>query len=278
MPTTPRSRSQARTTRSWILSGMDFADVRRKPNFAGKVAVALSLTVMCILVLKQSPGFGGTSVFSRHETGVTHVLVTGGAGYIGSHATLRLLTDNYRVTIVDNLSRGNMGAVRVLQRLFPEPGRLQFIYTDLGDPKAVNKMFSENAFDAVMHFAAIAYVGESTQEPLRYYHNITSNTLTVLEAMAAHNVKTLIYSSTCATYGEPETMPITETTPQVPINPYGKAKKDVRGHHSRFFEELKHGCHDLKILQRDWIRPRGTPRRSSKAGVASAWKDFWCLF
>jgi len=225
MPTTPRSRSQARTTRSWILSGMDFGDVRRKPNFAGKVAVAAALTVMCILVLKQSPGFGGTSVFSRHETGVTHVLVTGGAGYIGSHATLRLLRDNYRVTIVDNLSRGNMGAVRALQRLFPEPGRLQFIYTDLGDPKAVNKMFSENAFDAVMHFAAIAYVGESTQEPLRYYHNITSNTLTVLEAMAAHNVKTLIYSSTCATYGEPDTMPITETTPQVPINPYGKAKK-----------------------------------------------------
>jgi len=210
---------------------MDFGDARRKPNLAGKLAVAAALTVMCILVLKQSPGFGSTSVFSRHETGVTHVLVTGGAGYIGSHATLRLLTDNYRVTIVDNLSRGNMGAVRALQRLFPEPGRLQFIYTDLGDAKAVNKMFSENAFDAVMHFAAIAYVGESTQEPLRYYHNITSNTLTVLEAMAAHNVKTLIYSSTCATYGEPDTMPIVETTPQKPINPYGKAKKDVRGHH-----------------------------------------------
>jgi UDP-arabinose 4-epimerase len=76
--------------------------------------------------------------FSRHEIGVTHVLVTGGAGYIGSHATLRLLKDNYRVTIVDNLSRGNMGAVRVLQRLFPQPGRLQFIYADLGDAKAVS--------------------------------------------------------------------------------------------------------------------------------------------
>jgi len=203
---------------------MDF-DSRRKPNFTGKIAVAAALTVMCIVVLKQSPGFGSPSVFSRHEIGVTHVLVTGGAGYIGSHATLRLLKDNYRVTIVDNLSRGNMGAIRALQRLFPEPGRLQFIYADLGDAKAVNKVFSENAFDAVMHFAAVAYVGESTMEPLRYYHNITSNTLTVLEAMAAHNVNTLIYSSTCATYGEPDTMPIVETTPQNPINPYGKAKK-----------------------------------------------------
>ncbi|KAL0363704.1 UNVERIFIED_CONTAM: putative UDP-arabinose 4-epimerase 3 [Sesamum calycinum] len=74
--------------------------------------------------------------------------------------------------------------------------------------------FSENAFDAVMHFAAVAYVGESTLDPLKYYHNITSNTLVVLEAMAAHGVKTLIYSSTCATYGEPEKMPITEETPQ----------------------------------------------------------------
>ncbi|PON77651.1 NAD(P)-binding domain containing protein [Trema orientale] len=76
-----------------------------------------------------------------------------------------------------------------------------------------------------MHFAAVAYVGESTLEPLRYYHNITSNTLLVLEAMAAHKVKTLIYSSTCATYGEPKKMPIIEETEQVPINPYGKAKK-----------------------------------------------------
>ncbi|PON32822.1 UDP-glucose 4-epimerase [Parasponia andersonii] len=125
----------------------------------------------------------------------------------------------------DNLSRGNLGAIKVLQELFPEPGRLQFIYADLGDKHAVNKIFRENVFDAVMHFAAVAYVGESTLEPLRYYHNITSNTLLVLEAMAAHRVKTLIYSSTCATYGEPKQMPITEETEQVPINPYGKAKK-----------------------------------------------------
>ncbi|PHU25225.1 putative UDP-arabinose 4-epimerase 3 [Capsicum chinense] len=163
--------------------------------------------------------------FSRHEPGVTHVLVTGGSGYIGSHAALRLLKDSYRVTIVDNLSRGNLGAVRILQELFPEPGRFQFIYADLGDAKVVHNIFSQNAFDAVMHFAAVAYVGESTLDPLKYYHNITSNTLTVLEAMTTRGVPTLIYSSTCATYGEPEKMPITEETPQLPINPYGKAKK-----------------------------------------------------
>ncbi|KAJ3679342.1 hypothetical protein LUZ60_017353 [Juncus effusus] len=206
-------------------NGMDFTDAKRKPNILGKVVLAVVLTVFCVFILKQSPAMTGTNMFAVREAGVTHVLVTGGAGFIGSHAALRLLKDNYRVTIVDNLSRGNIGAVRVLQDLFPEPGRLQFIYGDLGDPKVVNKIFSENAIDAVMHFAAVAYVGESTLEPLRYYHNITSNTLTILEAMAAHKVKTLIYSSTCATYGEPDKMPITEITPQFPINPYGKAKK-----------------------------------------------------
>ncbi|XP_039127514.1 LOW QUALITY PROTEIN: probable UDP-arabinose 4-epimerase 2 [Dioscorea cayenensis subsp. rotundata] len=205
---------------------MDYSQ-RRKPYILGKILVAFILIVFCIITLKQSPTHrsSSTSAFSRHEPGVTHVLVTGGAGYIGSHATLRLLKDSYRVTIVDNLSRGNMGAVKVLQKQFPEPGRLQFIYADLGDAQAVKQIFAENAFDAVMHFAAVAYVGESTLEPLRYYHNITANTLIVLEAMAANNVKTLIYSSTCATYGEPEKMPITEKTPQHPINPYGKAKK-----------------------------------------------------
>ncbi|XP_050381859.1 UDP-arabinose 4-epimerase 1-like [Argentina anserina] len=205
---------------------MDFAGANRRSNFPGKFLAAAVLITICIFVYKQSLNSSNDhNLFAYHEQGVTHVLVTGGAGYIGSHAALRLLKDSYRVTIVDNLSRGNIGAVRILQQLFPGPGRLQFIKADLGDAKAVSKIFSENAFDAVMHFAAVAYVGESTLEPLRYYHNITSNTLLVLEAMAAHNVKTLIYSSTCATYGEPKKMPITEETEQVPINPYGKAKK-----------------------------------------------------
>ncbi|KAL5977301.1 putative UDP-arabinose 4-epimerase 3 [Asimina triloba] len=206
-------------------AGMDYSDVRRKPQFIGKVILAGILISLCVIMVKQSSEFGGTSPFSLREPGVMHVLVTGGAGYIGSHAALRLLKDSYRVTVVDNLSRGNIGAIKVLHEKFPQPGRLQFIYADLGDAKAVNKIFAENAFDAVMHFAAVAYVGESTLEPLRYYHNITANTLGVLEAMAAHGVNTLIYSSTCATYGEPEKMPITEGTPQAPINPYGKAKK-----------------------------------------------------
>ncbi|KAH8485969.1 hypothetical protein H0E87_027421 [Populus deltoides] len=148
---------------------MDYLDSRRKSRCAGKIIAAALCITVCIIILKQnqSPTYSSLSLFSQHDLGVTHALVTGGAGYIGSHAALRLLKDSYRVTIVDNLSRGNLGAVKVLQDLFPEPGRLQFIYADLGDAKL-------------------------------YYHNITSNTLVVLEAMAAH---------------------------KLPINPYGKAKK-----------------------------------------------------
>lgn len=220
-----RNRAHSKPNRSFSLEAMDLADTKRKSNVTGKVLMAISLITLCIIILKRSPNFSSPSPFSHRQPGVTHVLVTGGAGYIGSHAALRLLKDSHRVTIVDNLSRGNLGAVKVLQQLFPDPAQLQFIYADLGDAKAVNKIFSENEFDAVMHFAAVAYVGESTMDPLRYYHNITSNTLMVLKAMAEHGVKTLIYSSTCATYGEPKKMPITEGTPQVPINPYGKAKK-----------------------------------------------------
>ncbi|XP_022885880.1 UDP-arabinose 4-epimerase 1-like [Olea europaea var. sylvestris] len=204
---------------------MDFMEMKRRSNFTKKIFLAAGITALFIFLFTRAPDTNTSTKFSQHEPGVTHVLVTGGAGYIGSHAVLRLLKDSYRVTIVDNLSRGNIGAVKILQELYPEPGRLQFIYADLGDAASVNKIFRENAFDAVMHFAAVAYVGESTAEPLRYYHNITSNTLLMVKAMATHGVKTLIYSSTCATYGEPEKMPITEVTPQAPINPYGKAKK-----------------------------------------------------
>lgn len=133
-----RPRSQPRGPRSMSLGGMEYVDPKRKGNVVGKVVLAAALTALCIIMIKRSPSLISPSPFSVYEPGVTHVLVTGGAGYIGSHAALRLLKESYRVTIVDNLSRGNLGAIRVLQDLFPEPGRLQFIYADLGDAKSVS--------------------------------------------------------------------------------------------------------------------------------------------
>jgi len=154
-----------------------------------------------------------------------NVLVTGGAGYIGSHAALRLLTDGHAVTIVDDLSRGNAGAIRALDQL---KGDLRFEQMDMGDPRMAS-LLRERRIDLVMHFAALTYVGESMQQPLRYWRNNTASALALIEAMHAAGVARMVFSSTCATYGEPqpEFIPIAETCPQKPINPYGRSKLAV---------------------------------------------------
>ncbi len=151
-----------------------------------------------------------------------NVLVTGGAGYIGSHAALRLLNDGHAVSIVDDLSRGNRGAIEALLPL----GDACFVETGLGDRTGLERVLGERSIDMVMHFAAKAYVGESVQIPLQYYRTNSAGALTLLEAMVACGVKRLVFSSTCATYGEPspEHIPITERCPQQPVNPYGRSK------------------------------------------------------
>ncbi len=142
-----------------------------------------------------------------------NVLVTGGAGYIGSHAALRLLNDGHAVTIVDDQSRGNRGAVDALA----SAGDLHFVKADVGDRPALLSLLGERQIELVMHFAALAYVGESVDIPLRYYRTNTAGALTLLEAMHEAGVNRLVFSSTCATYGEPEAahIPITERCPIV---------------------------------------------------------------
>jgi UDP-glucose 4-epimerase len=154
-----------------------------------------------------------------------NVLVTGGAGYIGSHAALRLMADGHTVTVIDDLSRGNTGAIDVLRAA----GDLHFVKADIGDRKAVADLLRDRSIEVVMHFAALAEVGESVQEPLRYYRNNLAGTVSLLEAMDACGVNRMVFSSTCATYGEPapEHIPMTEDCPQHPVNPYGRCKLAV---------------------------------------------------
>ena len=161
--------------------------------------------------------------FARDRVG--HALVTGAAGFIGSHCVAALLERGYAVTALDNLSRGNGGAVRELQKMASK-GSFRIVYGDLGRLEDVERAFggSNREVDVVFHFAAIAYVGESMADPLRYYSNVTVNTVNLLRVMDALGVGKLIYSSTCATYGNAEKLPITESTPTKPINPYGKSK------------------------------------------------------
>jgi UDP-glucose-4-epimerase GalE len=142
------------------------------------------------------------------------ILVTGGAGYIGAHACKALAKAGYEPVAYDNLIYGHREAVRWGP----------FIEGDIGDRAKVAEAIRRHAVTAVMHFAAFAYVGESVEQPEKYFHNNVVNTLAMLEAMRATGVKTIVFSSTCATYGLPEKMPICEDTPQHPVNPYGETK------------------------------------------------------
>jgi UDP-glucose 4-epimerase len=146
------------------------------------------------------------------------LLVTGGAGYIGSHTTHHLAGQGHSVVVLDNLVYGHREAV-------VDPERVELVIGDLGDQKTVENLFEEHSFDAVLHFAAFAYVGESVREPIKYYRNNTAAPLVLLEAIRGSNCRSFILSSTCATYGEPENMPISEVTPQLPVNPYGHSKR-----------------------------------------------------
>jgi UDP-glucose 4-epimerase len=143
------------------------------------------------------------------------VLVTGGAGYIGSHAVKRLRQQGHQVVVLDNLSRGHRQAVS---------DEVPFYQLDLRETSAVTTLLTAEDIDCVMHFAALAYVGESVDQPLRYYENNTWGTVSLLEAMQQAGVHRFVFSSTCATYGQPDQVPITETEKQSPINPYGWSK------------------------------------------------------
>ncbi len=145
------------------------------------------------------------------------ILVTGGAGYIGSHAVKLLTQAKFEVIIYDNLVYGHRELVEAI------PGTT-LIVGDCSDRELLDQVFQTHSIDAVMHFAAYAYVGESVAEPAKYYRNNVVGTLTLLEAMVAAKINHFVFSSTCATYGVPQALPIPETHPQAPINPYGKSK------------------------------------------------------
>ena len=152
------------------------------------------------------------------------VLVTGGAGYIGSHAVLRLLEDGHTVVSIDNLSRGHAQAEDALAKIGGD--HYTPIRCDLHETERITDILTSHSIDVVIHFAAFAEVGESVIHPLRYYHNNVGGMTSLLQAMDEANTSRIVFSSSCATYGEPsaEHIPISESTPQKPINPYGYSK------------------------------------------------------
>ena len=177
-----------------------------------------------------------------------NVLVVGGAGYIGSHAVRKLTDAGHHVLVYDNLSRGHREAV---------PDGL-LIEGELTDTATLTRVLTEHGIEAVMHFAAFALVNESVNDPALYYQNNVVATLSLLEAMRLADVKKFVFSSTTATYGEPDQVPISEDTPQRPINPYGFTKLVIEQALADYAEAYGMGYAALRYFNAAGAHPDGT--------------------
>ena len=167
------------------------------------------------------------------------VLVTGGAGYIGSHTCVQLLEAGYDIVVLDNLSNSSEESLSRVKKI---TGRdFKFYKADLLDYEATDAVFAENEIDAVIHFAGLKAVGESVSIPLRYYHNNITGTLNLLDVMSKHNVKRIVFSSSATVYGDPHTVPIKEDFPLSCTNPYGRTKL--------MLEEI---LRDLYVSDKEW--------------------------
>ena len=153
------------------------------------------------------------------------ILVTGGAGYIGSHCALKLLEENKKVIVFDNFSTGHIETIETLMKEGKD--NFEFFEGDLLNLNDLNALFKGRNIEAVIHFAAFSLVEESTKNPAKYYKNNVTGSINLLDAMHKYNVNKIVFSSTAATYGEPEEIPIKETSLQNPVNPYGTSKLAV---------------------------------------------------
>lgn len=167
------------------------------------------------------------------------ILVTGGAGYIGSHTCVELLQDGYEIVVVDNLSNSSEESLRRVESITAR--KLDFHKVDLLDRPALEAVFDQYEIDAVIHFAGLKAVGESVEKPLHYYHNNVTGTLNLCSVMGEHGVKDIVFSSSATVYGEPDSVPIKEDFPLSPTNPYGHTKL--------FIEEI---LRDLHAADESW--------------------------
>ncbi len=150
------------------------------------------------------------------------VLVTGGTGYIGSHTVVELLEENHEVVIIDNLNNSKEETLDNIEKITGK--KVKFYNEDLRNKEVLEKIFTEEGIDAVIHFAGFKAVGESVEKPLMYFDNNLISTINLLEVMKEHDVKKLVFSSSCTVYGVPETVPITEDSPLSVMSPYGRTK------------------------------------------------------
>jgi UDP-glucose 4-epimerase len=179
------------------------------------------------------------------------ILVTGGAGYIGSHTCIALHEAGYEMVVYDNLSNSSREAINRVSTLIGQ--NIGFVEGDIRDIEALRQVFSSHQFFGVIHFAGLKAVGESVAKPLLYYDNNVSGTITLLEVMAEYNVKNLVFSSSATVYGDPETLPIDENSPRSCTNPYGQSKLTVE----HILEDLATSDSSWNLIPLRYFNPVG---------------------
>ena len=188
------------------------------------------------------------------------ILVTGGAGYIGSHTVIELQNAGYDVVVMDNLSNSSEVALERVQEITGKP--LTFYKADILDREATEEIFSKEKIEAVIHFAGLKAVGESVQKPWEYYNNNITGTLILLDVMRKHNVKNIIFSSSATVYGEPEKVPVTEETPKGSCtNPYGWTKSMLE----QILTDIQKADHSWNVILLRYFNPIGA-HKSGKIG------------
>lgn len=180
-----------------------------------------------------------------------NILVTGGAGYIGSHTCVELLKDGHELIVVDNLMNSKEESLRRVQEITNK--QLAFFRIDLLERQELSRIFDTFSIDAVIHFAGLKAVGESVDIPLRYYHNNVTGTLVLCEMMAEHNVSNIVFSSSATVYGDPIRVPITEDFPFGPTNPYGRTKLIIE----QILQDLYHSDTSWNIALLRYFNPVG---------------------
>jgi len=181
-----------------------------------------------------------------------NILITGGAGFIGSHTYVVLKESGFNPIIVDNFSNSSVQVIKQLETICQAP--ITYYNLDINDPKTYDLVFNEHKITGIIHFAASKAVGESVDNPLKYYKNNVASTILLLEKMKEHNIKNLVFSSSCTVYGQPDELPVTEKSPvQVAISPYGNTKQMCE----EIIADTTHASTDLKAISLRYFNPIG---------------------
>lgn len=188
-----------------------------------------------------------------------NILITGGAGYIGSHTCVELLNAGHEIVVVDNLSNSSPKAIEAVKNITGKD--FPFYVCDILDKENLSKVFDENKIDSVIHFAGLKAVGESVEKPLEYYHNNMTGTFILLEVMREHNVYNIVFSSSATVYGNPKTVPIKEDFPNFATNPYGATKLMLE----RVLSDVYNGDKRFSVVLLRYFNPIGA-HESGKIG------------